>query len=69
MSFSVTKENGRLSVQATGQEKFDIFAESETKFFLKINDATLEFVKDNTGKVTKVILFQGERKMEAKKIK
>ncbi len=69
MSFSVTKENGRLSVQATGQEKFEIFAESETKFFLKINDATLEFVKDNTGKVTKVTLLQGERKMEAKKIK
>jgi hypothetical protein len=33
----------RLFAQATGQEKFEIFAESETKFFLKVVDAQLEF--------------------------
>ena len=68
-SFSVTKEKNRLFVEATGQEKFEVFADSETKFFLKINDAQLEFVKDNTGKVTEVIVIQGGRKTNAKKIK
>lgn len=29
----------------------------------------LEFVKDETGKVTKVILYQGGQKMEGPKIK
>lgn len=66
---TVTREKDRLFVEPSGQEKFEIFAESESKFFLKINDALLEFVKDSSGKVTKVILIQGTRKTEAKKIK
>lgn len=68
-SFSVTKEQEKLFVQATGQEKIEVFAESENKFFLKVNDAQLEFVKDDTGNVTKAILYQSGRKTEAKKIK
>jgi CubicO group peptidase (beta-lactamase class C family) len=66
---AVTKEKDRLFVQATGQDRFEIFAESQTKFFLKINDAKLEFVKDETGKVAKAILNQGGRTTEAKKVK
>jgi hypothetical protein len=56
-------------VEATGQNKVEIFAESESKFFLTVVDAQLEFVKDETGKVTKVILYQGGQKMEGTKIK
>jgi hypothetical protein len=55
--------------QATGQEKFEIFPESETKFFLKVVDAQIEFVKDASGKVTGLILYQGGQKLQAKKIK
>jgi CubicO group peptidase (beta-lactamase class C family) len=66
---TVTREGNRLFGQATGQEKFEIFAESDTKFFLKVNDALLEFVKDDSGKVTKVLLIQGARKTDARKIK
>jgi len=68
-SFSITKEQGKLFLHATGQEKVEIFAETATKFFLKINDAQIEFVKDNTGKLTKAILTQGGRQTDAKKIK
>ncbi len=68
-SFTVTKNNKGLMVRATGQEAFDIFAESESKFFLKVNDAQLEFVKDSLGIVTKAILTQGGRTTEAKKIR
>jgi hypothetical protein len=46
-----------------------MFAETESKFFLKVNDAQFEFVKDNTGKVTKMTMMQGTRRMDAKKVK
>jgi len=66
---AVTKEGDRLFTQATGQAKFEVFAETETKFFLKVVEASIEFVKDDTGKFSKLILNQGGRKMEAKRIK
>ncbi len=69
MTFSVTKEQDKLFLQGEGQEKVELFAETETKFFLKVNDAQLEFVKDDSGKVTNAILNQGGREAEAKKIK
>jgi hypothetical protein len=66
---TVTREKNQLITQATGQSKIKIYAETETKFFVKVMDAQLEFVKDASGKVEKLILTQGGRKMEAKKIK
>ncbi|MDB5209960.1 MAG: serine hydrolase [Sediminibacterium sp.] len=68
-SFSVTKEQNQLFLKATGQEKVAMFAETATGFFLKVNGAQLEFVKDNTGKVTKAILKQGARETVAKRVK
>jgi CubicO group peptidase (beta-lactamase class C family) len=35
----ITREGGRVYFQATGQAKLEIFAESETEFFLKLEDA------------------------------
>jgi CubicO group peptidase (beta-lactamase class C family) len=63
-----TREGDRLMAQAGGQPKMELFPESETKFFLKVVDAQVTFVKDDKGKVTHLILHQGgERK--AMKIK
>ena len=64
-----TREGNRLYTQATGQPKFEVFAESETKFFLKVVDAKVEFVPDADGKVNKMILNQGGQTVEAKRIK
>ncbi len=64
---TISKEGGRLMAQATGQPQFELFPESETKFFLKVVDAKVTFVKDDTGKVTHLILHQGGDK-SAKKI-
>jgi CubicO group peptidase (beta-lactamase class C family) len=58
---TVTVEDGRLMVQATGQEKLPVFAESETKFFYKVVDAQLTFERDADGKVKRVVLHQGGR--------
>jgi len=66
---SVTLEGTQLSTQATGQVKVEVYPESETKFFLKVVDAQIEFVKDEAGKVTKLILYQNGQKLDAKKIK
>lgn len=66
---AVSNEGDRLFTQATGQAKFEVFAETETKFFLKVVEASIEFVKDDAGKFTKLILNQGGRRMEAKRIK
>lgn len=55
----MTLEGGQLMTQATGQGKLPLFAESETKFFLKAVDAQVEFVKNDKGEVTGVILHQG----------
>jgi hypothetical protein len=55
-----------LMTQATGQDKIPIYAESETKFF-PLFPAELEFVKDDQGKVTSVILHQGGQDMKAPK--
>ena len=51
-SIAVTREGDQLFAQATGQPKFEIFPESETRFFLKVVDAQIEFVRGPDGKVT-----------------
>jgi CubicO group peptidase (beta-lactamase class C family) len=58
-SIVVTFEGGQLMAQATGQPKFPLFAESETKFFLKVVEAEVEFFKNEKGEVTHLILHQG----------
>ncbi len=66
---TITKENGGLITQATGQQKVSIYPENQTKFFAIVVDAKLEFLKDPTGKVVSVILYQNGQQHEAKKIK
>ncbi|WP_118973080.1 serine hydrolase [Taibaiella koreensis] len=68
-SLVVTQEGNQLYTQATGQSKVKVYPESERKFFLKVIDAQLEFVKDDSGKVTHAVLYQGGAAMNAKKIK
>jgi CubicO group peptidase (beta-lactamase class C family) len=69
MRFSVAKVNNRLFIQPQGQDAFEIFADTVFKFFTKVNDAEFEFVKDESGKLTKIILRQGGRTAEAKKVR
>ncbi|HXN73743.1 MAG TPA: serine hydrolase [Candidatus Acidoferrales bacterium] len=66
-SLVITLEGGQLMSQATGQGKFPLFAESDTKFFLKTIDAQVEFVKNDKGEVTGLILHQGGRDTNATK--
>lgn len=63
----ITNENNQLMAQATGQDKSPIYAESETMFFPIVVEAEIEFVKDDHGKVTSLILHQGGHDMKAPK--
>jgi CubicO group peptidase (beta-lactamase class C family) len=66
-SIAITLENGQLMTQATNQQKLPLFAESETMFFLKVVDAQVEFVKNEKGEVTHMVLHQNGR--DAKGVK
>jgi hypothetical protein len=56
---TVTREDGRLFAQATGQSRFELFAESETEFFLKVVDAQITFVQGESGAFDELVLHQG----------
>src|SRR5262249_44848297 len=62
------REGDKLNVQLTGQPAFEVFPESEREFFYKVVDAQITFVKDGQGKVTKLVLHQNGRDMEAKRV-
>lgn len=66
---TIWREGDHFWTQATGQARAELFAESETSFFLRIVDAQMTFVKDAGGKVTHLVLYQGGTEREAKKIK
>jgi CubicO group peptidase (beta-lactamase class C family) len=68
-TITVSLEGNRLKAQATGQPQFDLFAEKENIFFLKVVDAKVEFVKDSNGTVTELILYQNGQQPHGKKIK
>lgn len=65
---TVTREGTQIFMQATGQGRAEAFAESETKFFLKVVDAQLEFTMGDDGRASQVTLFQGGRAMPAKRV-
>ncbi|MCA1574541.1 MAG: DUF3471 domain-containing protein, partial [Acidobacteria bacterium] len=65
----VYKEGDKLMTQATGQPAFELFPESENKFFLRVVNAKVTFTRDGKGAVTGLIIHQGGRDMPGKKIK
>jgi len=60
-------DGDHLTTQLTGQQQIPIFAESETKFFLKVVDAQVEFIKDASGAVTHAVMHQNGRDREVKR--
>ena len=61
-------EEDRLFTQATGQNKFEVFPESETTFFPREFKAKLTFVKDAEGKINGMKLNQNGREILARKL-
>jgi hypothetical protein len=68
-SIAVTRDDKRLFAQATGQQKFEIKAESETKFFYTITNAQITFQKVEGGKAYELTLHQGGQNHTGKRRK
>jgi len=64
----VTRDSDALFAQATGQPKFPIFPESETRWFYKVVDAVIEFVGAEDGEADSVVLYQGGAEVPGKRV-
>lgn len=58
-NLTITLENGSLYIQATNQDKFQLYAHSTWKFFLKVTQADVEFLENKKGNIDKLKLLQG----------
>ncbi|MBA2304629.1 MAG: DUF3471 domain-containing protein, partial [Acidobacteria bacterium] len=65
---TMTREGNSLMTQATGQGTFELFPESETKFFAKVTELSVTFIKGADGQVMQLELVQGGRTQTAKKV-
>lgn len=64
---SVSLEKEQLYLQASGQNKIAIFPEAEDKFFMKVADGQVTFVREK-GKIAELIVHQGGRDLHARRI-
>jgi hypothetical protein len=67
--FLVTAEGGRLLVDVPKNGKFEMFPESDTRFFLKGMDLQMSFIKDEKAQVTHMEFQLGDQKGRPKKVK
>lgn len=64
----ITKEDNAIKMSGDGIPAFVLYPETENRFFLKDFDAQLEFIRDETGKVIKLVTYEnGKKGMEAQK--
>jgi 3-oxoadipate enol-lactonase len=55
---TITLQDGQLMLQTPGVPPLPMFAESQTKFFMKNFQVEVEFTKDATGKITQATIYQ-----------
>lgn len=65
----MTIKDGELLATPTGQSPKNLHAEKEDFFFEKEEDVQVEFARNDKNEVDALILYQGGRKMQCKKIK
>ena len=68
-TLTITKEGDKLFGQGTGQPKLELQPVSDTQFTIVEVKANITFEKDSAGKVVGLLLSQGTRNANAKKIK
>jgi hypothetical protein len=59
----ITLEANQLMTAIGGQPKFPLFAESETRFFLKVAEAEVEFLKNDREEATALVVHQNGLKI------
>ena len=68
MNIAVRLNADKLTAQATGQGEFEIFAESETRFFAKVAPISITFGDVVGGKAGSFMLEQGGSMLTARRI-
>lgn len=58
---TVTRRDGRLMVQATGQDEYEVFPESEARFFYRAVEAEITFDVGADGTADALVLHQNGR--------
>lgn len=66
----VSKKENEITISVGGLPKSNLHPEAENKFFMRELDIQVEFVKDDAGVITKLILYyNGNKAFEANKLK
>jgi len=60
-ALAIRAESGRLFVRGTAQPEFELFAEGDNRFFMRMVDAQGTFLRDKDGKVDRLLWHQGGR--------
>jgi CubicO group peptidase (beta-lactamase class C family) len=68
MAIQITREDGQLFQQASGQGRAPIYPQSEREFFLKQRDAQISFEVDANGQATELILRQNGAEQRATRL-
>jgi ketosteroid isomerase-like protein len=68
LAISVTKEADKLMSQTTGQPKMELLPESEIEFFIKGFSTQFVFVREETGRVTRLIINQEGQRLIARRV-
>jgi CubicO group peptidase (beta-lactamase class C family) len=65
---TVSIDDNKLMVAATGQPTLQVFARNETEWYYKVVEATLKFQVDADGKCDAVELFQNGKRLTGKRV-
>jgi hypothetical protein len=68
IKISFFREGDKFYARVSNQDRVEIFASAETKFFLRARPADAEFLRDAAGNVTGMIWRQGGTAYNTKKI-
>ncbi len=68
MTFDVRRDGDHLVGEPSGQPAVPLFAESESLFYPKVVDATIEFVANDQGEIDALILRQSGREIRAPRV-
>ncbi|MFL6216502.1 MAG: DUF3471 domain-containing protein [Blastocatellia bacterium] len=66
---AIARNGNQLMAGMRGIPNTPLFPESETKFFFKVADVQIIFVKDEKGEVNELLVEQGGRTFKAKRLK
>jgi hypothetical protein len=65
---SITREGDHLFVQQVGDQKFELFPESNCYYFLKVSDAQITFQLDRQGRASGLIVHKHSLEQHASRV-